>query len=620
MSPAKQRTSDNDDVFHASQNQPENTAEPDQPSRVERARLAPNSSSHNNLDPSVQASGPDTGHKSDPSLGGHIQTSASIASIVTQRAAKLAKISEDVGSNLRPKGQVRKTVGGGLEYFQEETGSWVPAVYHNDLRSQLIQEASSRGKYDHERKRGKGVDNVTSFLMSQKSWGNERQHWPNILFQIKTVPDLALPRNIPFWRRDGQLVLDHDNNPVRNFLTLPATCSSEMEGWLLVAICHSDHRIQIADIRARMPETKIRAGKSVPLFGSNNISMRMSRFRKEAAIGPRTERAGSRELWAAYKELLPQQCLAENSTKALNRSLTNAEKERIDNENKGKFPQKGRAEKRTVDLKHSETSKKRKFEDKKNPSGEQTSKTQVPVKRARVGLQTSDFATTTENNSTVVPGYRTVNQLATVGYGPYPNGYDQPYNPLAAGEHQGYGRQGIQPEQNGVRGYEEERLGANFRPTGQAHYDDINLHPNFPCFSRASLVTDRDGPHAVAVDTEHSIPGHSLARGRGLPQSGFTPFTETQGGNFQGVPTYSFESNFGQPRNGRAEPTQTCSWSFQVASDHVSAEEQDQNGFRAYQYPAEPLSEVESEPSYPDPEELGYGPYGPPPKGYRFAW
>lgn len=460
--------------------------------------------------------------------------------------------------------------------------------------------------------------------------GKERKAWPEILFQIKADLDQTLPRDMPVWKRKGQVILDHDNRPVRLSSTLPDTCSSEMEGWLMVAIYHSDHRIQLTDIRARMPKVMVKKGKSVPLFGLNNISMRMTRFRKEAAIGPRTERAGSTALKAVYQKFLPKQCIAENSTKALKEPLTSGQKRKLKDINKGKFPQKGRAETRLQGGGNPETSKKRKREGTKGPSDDQTNDTEgKPVKRARIELQTPDLATHTGHNSvTAAPaslssggslnpavsgtypseyapketpvGYSApeyqMDQLSTVGDGANLNGDDQP-NPFSvSAEFRGYHRQDIEPRQNGIR-----ECGEEWREVNFGHYGQTDPRQDF---SREPHVAGRDRPSTVRFGTEHDIIGNPLARDHELPWTGLIGSTETQDGYLQAVPEYS---NFEQLRRERAEPTETCGRGFQAVSDHGSAEEQEVDELSAPQT------------FYPDPEEISYGPYGPLPKGYPFA-
>ena len=43
---------------------------------------------------------------------------------------------------------------GELEYFLGSTKTWVLAVYHEDIRAELIEKASKNGVYDHPRKSG----------------------------------------------------------------------------------------------------------------------------------------------------------------------------------------------------------------------------------------------------------------------------------------------------------------------------------------------------------------------------------------------------------------------------------------------------------------------------------
>lgn len=65
---------------------------------------------------------------------------------------------------------------------------------------------------DHPREIGLEATEITSFLPSQKSWVKLRDQWPAILFtlDIKKAPNTnpALPAKIPFWYRQGFLLLD----------------------------------------------------------------------------------------------------------------------------------------------------------------------------------------------------------------------------------------------------------------------------------------------------------------------------------------------------------------------------------------------------------------------------
>lgn len=202
---------------------------------------------------------------------------------------------------------------------------------------------------EHPRYSGLGATDVTAFLPSHRSWGKERRQWPAVLFvlDIKKAPKPtpALPKQVPLWYRGGKLVLDRNSKPMRDFpTTLPSTCSSELEGWLLVAMFHTDTRIQIGDVHARMPHEVMLDGNKgkIPLFQVNTISMRMTRFRLEAGLLPREKRCGSRALELGLKELLGDQCFNENSTRSFGRDLTVEEIAGVREPNKGKFLQKSK--------------------------------------------------------------------------------------------------------------------------------------------------------------------------------------------------------------------------------------------------------------------------------------
>jgi len=77
----------------------------------------------------------------------------------------------EVADNTKGQGTFRVIATGGLEHFLESSKTWIPAVYHQNIRAELIREASLQGSYKHPRKQGLGETDVTSFLLTQKSWG-----------------------------------------------------------------------------------------------------------------------------------------------------------------------------------------------------------------------------------------------------------------------------------------------------------------------------------------------------------------------------------------------------------------------------------------------------------------
>lgn len=267
------------------------------------------------------------------------------------------------------------------------------AVYHNDLRAELLQEAAKGGKYDHERTEGEGTTDITSFLASQKSWGSKRGNWPDVLFQVEMVKNNNLPKTVPLWYRDKKLLIDHDNRPMRDFSELlPATLSSEAEGWLMEAFLRSDRRVQMRDLRGRMPKDIIVADKTgtgngqttKPLFTMRTITQRTLRFRGLAGLKARDIRGGSDAINRGIEALLPAEALKKNNSKDLGRILTNAEVKAITKPNAGKYPQRGRGDKKALNAYHASavtTKTKRKRTSDLAENGEDT--TMANVKRAR---------------------------------------------------------------------------------------------------------------------------------------------------------------------------------------------------------------------------------------------
>ena len=67
-------------------------------------------------------------------------------------------------------------IGGQLYWRDPKTGELRKAVYHNDIRAELIAAASALGAYTHQRKRGTRAHDETAFHPEQRDWAPERQH------------------------------------------------------------------------------------------------------------------------------------------------------------------------------------------------------------------------------------------------------------------------------------------------------------------------------------------------------------------------------------------------------------------------------------------------------------
>ena len=118
---------------------------------------------------------------------------------------------------------------------------------------------------------------------------------------------------------------------------IPATCSSQMEGWLMEAIVRLNAEITAADFRARMPRP------GAPEV--NALSMRRTRFREVSGAISWKGGKGSDNIKAWMLSKLPQSCIDENSTRNF-RDLTSDEARECHAANQGQFPERARREKR----------------------------------------------------------------------------------------------------------------------------------------------------------------------------------------------------------------------------------------------------------------------------------
>ncbi|MCJ1380676.1 hypothetical protein MMC17_003784 [Xylographa soralifera] len=275
-------------------------------------------------------------------------TKSLTATTSSKRAQRRAVIGENVGSNNLPRGQVRNVLDGSLEHYLD-----IAAVIIDDIREALIKDHNDKGHYDHPRAKGIDDKNVTCFHASQKSRGKDRANWPLSLLSIYTYPS-----NGELWYHNERLVLDPDDRPIR-VLDIPAVCSSQMEDWLLAAIYRSDYRVEIADLRARMPRRikLIKRGAEViePLYIPNTLSMRMTRFRTKHGLMPREKRDGSDRKEEKLKSLLGQERVKSNSIEGF-QTLTRDPVGEIEAVNKGRFAYRARKDKESTKRKGTDAS------------------------------------------------------------------------------------------------------------------------------------------------------------------------------------------------------------------------------------------------------------------------
>ena len=234
-----------------------------------------------------------------------------------------------------------------------------PAIYHYEIRTALLARASNNGQLDYAHPRqGKGGNDKTAFLESQKDWGGAKDQWPaikdDVLNRFERQGYPAPTYDVLCMYHGDKIVLDLDNHPVKDYHDIPLVLSSEMEGWLMEAIWRVDSRIERTDFRARMvsdlifthrsekltfsqPQSTRRADNtSKPLFGLSAIGNRQMRFRKDAGLISWNARSGSDALRQAVEKKRSDQDRANNSIKDVTK-LTKKEISEAAEINKGKF-------------------------------------------------------------------------------------------------------------------------------------------------------------------------------------------------------------------------------------------------------------------------------------------
>ena len=212
----------------------------------------------------------------------------------SKRAKKRQQILEEhgtIGALDAPKGKTQ-TGNSGLEWWDGERQIWRPAAPHNDYRGEFILEDNMLGSYDICPDHGEAQGDVTTFASAygQQHWNVEnRSTWGNIqdnegnkvLFLLEKPVRENEPESLGYMMHNGLIMLDPDDNPVKDWPGIPRCFSSKVEGGRIEAlrrICG----MTIPDFRARMPRfTKMKSGSLKPLFGLTSINQRLSRFREK---------------------------------------------------------------------------------------------------------------------------------------------------------------------------------------------------------------------------------------------------------------------------------------------------------------------------------------------------
>ncbi|KAL8737611.1 MAG: hypothetical protein Q9181_001512 [Wetmoreana brouardii] len=236
------------------------------------------------------------------------------------------------------KGQSAIDLQGKAWWRATENDHWHPAVFHSSIRKALIAEAAQNGSYTFPRNQGSwDDDDITSYHTGQ-NWGLEREHRPPKTFQFLRTEHTEPTYQVTDWVWHGSVVLDYLGHPILDYTALPATIGSEETGCFLEGMWREDPRITWADFSARMPVSHPPMHYHA-VVDYRTYSMRRSRFRLQAACISWIEREGTNEVRAQIENILPPECLQDNSTRGF-RDLTKYEMKKVQEASRGKFLEK----------------------------------------------------------------------------------------------------------------------------------------------------------------------------------------------------------------------------------------------------------------------------------------
>jgi len=240
-----------------------------------------------------------------------------------------------------------------------DSDAWKPAVWHDQIRQDLINKAKGpkNESYVHQRESGTLANDITSFHADQKDWGEDRACRPKILFQFEAPPNWKAAKDeVGMMLHGDKIVLDPDNRPVRAFTEIPLTVSSKVEGWLMEVIRRQNHQITPNDFRARMPRDpsgknqRDSAGKWTgqekdSLCTSGGLDMRMTRWRMSHRCIAWTKKAGSDSFRNHLRNKMTAEQRKANSTEGMNDVTDKEELKQIQSFNLGKYMQRSRKRK-----------------------------------------------------------------------------------------------------------------------------------------------------------------------------------------------------------------------------------------------------------------------------------
>ena len=188
-----------------------------------------------------------------------------------------------------------------------------------------ISQHDPREKFDVPRAKGQDALDITTFLQLWKHWRSSRNDgWvgtqADVLYRFdrKGYP---VPSYTPgYLIHEGLIVLDLDDNPVKDWQELPLCLSSQLEGFDIETVRRINPNITLQDFRARMPkETLMGPRKDIvrPLAGLTALGNRTTRFRERNACPSWIDRTASDHLRHRVWDMMSEEQRRENTTKGL---------------------------------------------------------------------------------------------------------------------------------------------------------------------------------------------------------------------------------------------------------------------------------------------------------------
>ncbi|KAL8880484.1 MAG: hypothetical protein Q9198_002117 [Flavoplaca austrocitrina] len=228
----------------------------------------------------------------------------------------------------------------GRLYVQSVSGARRLAVYHSDIRADLVAQASPH-LYTH--LPASGVDNldVTTYYEPHRDWGfDDRKDRPEACFEWLRRGDPTVQKP-GFMMHGDSIVLDHFTDLPIQDLPMPSCISTEIEGGRMEAMIrmHGHQIITKEAIRARMPKIPREAARKM----INTLGMRVAKFRSVAGLPSSNPKGGSSAKKFALVQCIPiqtmEQILIENSIRSF-RDLNDKETSYIKAATQGSKPEK----------------------------------------------------------------------------------------------------------------------------------------------------------------------------------------------------------------------------------------------------------------------------------------